>query len=191
MFKAFISLGWACVTAASMGKYGLRDGAYPFDWVRSQLNGVLHFLENDFEDFLCREHLSEDGKIFYDRKWGIEFIHDGSIATEGEYGNICEKYKRRIQRFRKTVQEGKVLFVRAIMDQAEVCWVKENSEYISKIINNFQKEFLTFLMRNPVLLFGICYFFFFIKFLIFQQFLLRIICLAIRNKFFICIKGTS
>lgn len=84
MFKAFISLGWACVTAASMGKYGLRDGAYPFDWVRSQLNGVLHFLENDFEDFLCREHLSEDGKIFYDRKWGIEFIHDGSIATEDQ-----------------------------------------------------------------------------------------------------------
>lgn len=24
MFKAFISLGWACVTAASMEKYGLR-----------------------------------------------------------------------------------------------------------------------------------------------------------------------
>lgn len=148
MFKAFISLGWACVTAASMGKYGLRDGAYPFDWVRSQLNGVLHFLENDFEDFLCREHLSEDGKIFYDRKWGIEFIHDGSIAIEGEYGNICEKYKRRIQRFRKTVQEGKVLFVRAIMDQAEVCWVKENSEYISKIISKFPKSEIVFLAHR-------------------------------------------
>lgn len=83
MFKAFISLGWACVTAASMGKYGLRDGAYPFDWVRSQLNGVLHFLENDFEDFLCREHLSEDGKIFYDRKWELNLYMMVQLRQKG------------------------------------------------------------------------------------------------------------
>ena len=148
MFKAFISLGWACVTAASMEKYGLRDGSYPFDWVRSRLNGVLHFLENDFEDFLCRENLSEDGKCFYDRKWGIDFIHDGTITAEGEYDNICEKYKRRIQRFMETVQEGKVCFVRAIIDQAEVCWIKENSEYISKIISKFPKCEIVFLAHQ-------------------------------------------
>ena len=148
MFKAFISLGWACVTAASMGKYGLRDGSYPFDWVWSRLNGVLHFLENDFEDFLCREHLSEDGKRFYDRKWGIDFIHDGSIAAEGEYDNIREKYKRRIQRFRETTQGGKVCFIRAIRNQDEVYWIKEKSEYISKVISKFPESEIVFLAHQ-------------------------------------------
>ena len=148
MFKAFISLGAACMTAASMEKYGLRDGSYPFGWVVSQLYGVFHFLENDFEDFLCRENLSEDGKRFYDGKWRIHFFHDGSITAEGEYDNICEKYKHRIQRFRETVQEGKVCFVRAIIDQAEVCWIKENSEYILKIINKFPESEIVFLAHQ-------------------------------------------
>lgn len=78
-----------------------------------------------------------------------EFIfHDGSITAEGEYDNICEKYKHRIQRFRETVQEGKVCFVRAIIDQAEVCWIKENSEYILKIINKFPESEIVFLAHQ-------------------------------------------
>lgn len=83
MFKAFISLGAACMTAASMEKYGLRDGSYPFDWVVSQLYGVFHFLENDFEDFLCRENLSEDGKRFYDGKWRIHFFMMVQLRQKG------------------------------------------------------------------------------------------------------------
>lgn len=148
MFKAFISLGWACVTAASMEKYGLRDGSYPFDWVWSQFYGVLHFLENDFEDFLLRDHLSVDGEHFYDRKWGIDFIHDGSIAKSEDYAAVCAKYRRRIDRFRKTTKDGNICFIRCVRNREEVRWIKENRTYISRIINKFPQSKIVFVLHK-------------------------------------------
>lgn len=145
MFSVFISLGYFCGVASSMGKMGIRDGSYPFDWVLSQLKGVLHFVDNDFEDFLCRDHLIEEGSRFYDKWQNMDFIHDGSISKVEEYKNICEKYKHRIERFRKATQNGNVCFIRAIRDWMEVRWIVENAEYITKVISKFPDSKIIFL----------------------------------------------
>ena len=58
MFSNFVSLGEACKVAASMSKYGLRSFSGPFDWVITRrFDMVLHYLENDFEDFLEKSKL--------------------------------------------------------------------------------------------------------------------------------------
>lgn len=58
MFSNFVSLGTACPVASSMSKYGLRSFSGSFDWfITSRFDIVLHYLENDFKDFLERSKL--------------------------------------------------------------------------------------------------------------------------------------
>ena len=52
MYEHIVSLGWYCGVAASMSRYGFREMSGPFDWMFSDFEGVLHFLETSFEDFL-------------------------------------------------------------------------------------------------------------------------------------------
>lgn len=148
MFSTFISLGYFCGVASSMGKLGIRDSSYPFDWVVSQFYGILHFLDSDFEDFLCRDHLVEDGNRFHDIKWKIDFIHDGSISKAEEYKKICVKYERRIERFREVLQNGSVCFIRAVRDQMEIQWIIENVEYITKVMSKFPNSKIIFLLHR-------------------------------------------
>ena len=58
MFHNFISLGAWCPTAASMSKYGLRNGSFLFDWLGTpRFESVIHFIENEFSDFLLKENI--------------------------------------------------------------------------------------------------------------------------------------
>lgn len=50
MPRKYISLGGWCGPALMLGKLGLRTEAYPFDFSRVTLDGVIHFLRNGFED---------------------------------------------------------------------------------------------------------------------------------------------
>ncbi|MDE6055805.1 MAG: papain-like cysteine peptidase, partial [Lachnospiraceae bacterium] len=80
MFSQFISLGSNCRVAASMAKYGFRSWSRQFDWlITYNLEWVLHFIENDFLDFLQIENLeSHQGKEtqFFDKRSGFYFLHD-------------------------------------------------------------------------------------------------------------------
>jgi hypothetical protein len=62
MFSNFISLRCFCGTAASMSKYGLRELSEPFDWCFSELEGVLHMINTDFEQFLDIKNISIDNR---------------------------------------------------------------------------------------------------------------------------------
>lgn len=142
MFQHFISLGWYCGVAASLSKYGLRGFSGPFDWYFSDFEGVVHFLETDFEDFLCKENLftSEDNKKeFCDRKYGCRYIHDVDKDFEQEYHKIYVKYSRRIERFRIVTKE-KCCFIRAVQDEQELEFILRNAERISAIIKKNNKN---------------------------------------------------
>ena len=65
MFRHYISLGCFCGTASAMSKYGLRSFSGPFDWCVSSLSGILHFMENNFTDFLCREGSVKSTSMFF------------------------------------------------------------------------------------------------------------------------------
>lgn len=48
--RQFVSLGGWCGPALCLGKLGLRDVAFPFDFSRVTLDGVVHFLRNGFSE---------------------------------------------------------------------------------------------------------------------------------------------
>lgn len=48
--RKFVSLGGWCGPALILGKLGLRTEAYPFDFSRCTLDGVIHFIRNGFDD---------------------------------------------------------------------------------------------------------------------------------------------
>ncbi|CAE8703090.1 unnamed protein product, partial [Polarella glacialis] len=47
-----ISLGCYSTICQAFKLLKVRQRAYPFDWVRSSMEGIMHCFNTDFEDFL-------------------------------------------------------------------------------------------------------------------------------------------
>lgn len=148
MFQNFVSLGQACSVASSMSKYGLRSWSGPFDWlVTSNFNWVLHYIENEFEDFLPREYLRrlDDNKSndrqFRDEQSGFIFNHDCEYAFEEQYEELKQKYQRRIDKFLEATTSP-TCFLRNIVSQNEIDYISSNQAYINRVIKkgNSQNE---------------------------------------------------
>lgn len=142
MFKYFISLGWFCGTASSLAKYGLRSFSGPFDWYYSELEGIIHFLSCDFQDFLCKDNLKclEDRKLeFEDCKYGFHFNHDVKRDFDEEYDSVYEKYMKRIMKFRYAVKE-KSCFVRAVRSNEELTYILNNEKMISELVRQYNPD---------------------------------------------------
>jgi len=50
-YKHIISLGSNCEVAGGIILANMRDGAYPFDWMTTDLSFIISSFENDFADF--------------------------------------------------------------------------------------------------------------------------------------------
>ncbi len=154
VFSNFISLGSACQTASSMGKYGLRSWSGPFDWlVTDSLKWVLHYMETDFADFLKKENLErchENPKTFVERESGFIFRHDHEYPFEDKYDKLKEKYQKKIDRFQEETVK-KTCFLRTVISSDEVKYIARNYEYINDIIKrkNSRSEII-FLLRQEV-----------------------------------------
>lgn len=147
MYDVFISLGWFCGTAASMSKYGLRNQSGPFDWCFSEFDGVLHFLENDFEDFLCRDNLFVSReREFRDQRWRVIYNHDMIEDLDREYNGIYQKYRRRIDRVQQDIHGGKVCFLRAVKNQKEIQYILENQKKITEIVSKYGENDIVFII---------------------------------------------
>ena len=148
MFKHFVSLGWYCGTAASLAKYGGRSFSSSFDWGFFGLPGVIHALDNCFEDFLKEENIlphyvEADGLIHVvDKKYDMDFNHEISSleAYVKEMPAIREKYRRRIDMLYKTMERFPVCFVRCIRDEAEIAYIERNSQYIASVISKCNEK---------------------------------------------------
>jgi len=94
----FISLGNFCGIARALQALGLKKRSYPFDWVRSPLDGIIHCLETDFEDFLTFTTVRTDEayglKIFQGSHWGGSFWHHDPLAPKVKADMV-----RRMERF--------------------------------------------------------------------------------------------
>lgn len=103
-----ISLGGHCATAGFLKETGLRQAAYPFDWLFSSLEMVDHCLSDDFATFLNPEHhepvalhsrVSKDVQrahhAFYRRNFGIEYVFN-----HHEMPDELDHFKRTVERFR-------------------------------------------------------------------------------------------
>lgn len=91
----FVGLGTYCAVSQALAFLGLRQRAYPFDWVRSPLDGIIHCFEAEFEDFLTYTHTFEkdDLTCFAGARWGGSFWHH-----DLEKVNIQQDFSRRVER---------------------------------------------------------------------------------------------
>jgi hypothetical protein len=74
----FVSLGACCAVSRGLQYLGLKKHSYPFDWLRSPVEGVIHLLETDFVDFLTyteKEQKKDNSTIYKGTRWGGSFWH--------------------------------------------------------------------------------------------------------------------
>ena len=135
VFQNFISLGWYCGTASSMGKHGLRNFSYPFDWISSlSFEGVIHQIETDFSDFLVWQNLElVSEKVFRDVKYNMIFPHDIEVSLYKDYEKICNKYQRRVERFKNSIKMP-TCFIRAVFDDKEAEYIQSNYKNIKRVV---------------------------------------------------------
>jgi hypothetical protein len=91
-----VSLGCYCAISRMLQCLKLKNYSYPFDWVRSGIDGVIHLLENQFQDFLTYSTFRDEGplKIYGSARWGGSFWHH-DLESPQTYDDMT----RRIERF--------------------------------------------------------------------------------------------
>lgn len=133
----FISLGNFCGVARGLQALGLKRRAYPFDWVRSPLWGVMHCLETDFEDFLTFTNVRSDPehglRIFQASRWGGSFWHHNPSEP-----NVKASMVRRIERLLGLGGEDQLsrprVFVRAANSTQELEAAVQLHDRLAKLL---------------------------------------------------------
>jgi hypothetical protein len=148
----FISLGCNCWSAQAIRHAGLRECAFPFDWLFSKdADGLNRAFDEDFAHFTDKEYFVKDD---YDRVavrntyYGMIYTHDwpfhGNSISEDLYGPYLDaikmKYDRRIERFRKLKNfKGKVFFLRTFSTYPDI--VSESTEKARKLKTALDRYF--------------------------------------------------
>lgn len=142
-YEHIISIGSFCSVAMEIERIERRDGAYPFDWCISELEGVLKLIENDFKDFMVYDELMQNivEHSHYMNQYGIQFFHDFNSyePLKDQLHTVHKKYLRRIRRFYKSIKEP-TLFVRYVRDQKEMNYITENYSTIMKLLKKFNLQ---------------------------------------------------
>mmetsp|Transcript_10533 Transcript_10533/g.23529 ORF Transcript_10533/g.23529 Transcript_10533/m.23529 type:complete len:378 (+) Transcript_10533:54-1187(+) len=91
----WISLGNYCAPANAIQAMGLRNFAYPLDWVRSPTRGIIQLFRTDFKDFLSGtpKPSAEHGIGYHNTAWGGSFWHH-DIKNEkvaGDFNRRCQR----------------------------------------------------------------------------------------------------
>jgi len=116
-----VSLGCSCQVKFSFKELGRGAETLPFDWIRVSMDGLVHFLETDFDGFFdapfrIEVPLLKPSCMTAFRSHMHSFWHDDPSNED-----MREKYGRRILRFLSIDASDKpVLFVRAIATTDEV-----------------------------------------------------------------------
>jgi len=119
-----VSLGNDCGPKLSFKHLGRGAETLPFDWSRTRLEGVLHFMRNDFDgffSFVIKEPVPGIDRMVAYRDYLHSFWHDDPRDP-----GMQERYCRRIDRFNAIDAERQmVLFVRAAMLTSELSLAEE------------------------------------------------------------------
>eukprot|EP00929_Paragymnodinium_shiwhaense_P080482 TRINITY_DN41980_c0_g1_i1.p1 TRINITY_DN41980_c0_g1~~TRINITY_DN41980_c0_g1_i1.p1 ORF type:complete len:576 (+),score=143.68 TRINITY_DN41980_c0_g1_i1:170-1897(+) len=121
---------FGCATKRTLQRMCRSSQALPFDWVRATVDGLLHFLEKDFQGFFdytvrkralaaSRQAL---GPGAAPSRWSMTrscrhaFWHDDPDAPE-----MRESYRRRMQNWQAAAFSGRpLLFLRPVLDRDEL-----------------------------------------------------------------------
>jgi hypothetical protein len=131
-----VSLGCFCGPKLSFRKLGRDAETLPLDWCRTRIDGIIDFLQNDFDKFLHYDTKEQiNGVMTLYRSYYHSFWHDDLSKPEE-----IEKYRRRIERFQAIDAHSKpVLFVRAVANDDEVQHLRTLSDLLIKKFGRFAK----------------------------------------------------
>ena len=151
----FVSLGCNCWQAQAMRSiraHGLRDAAFPFDWLFSlNNNGLVKCLNENFENFFNESYIQRYNLTYLDNTYyDFKFTHDWPFydlnVTEERHIKqleyIKKKYTRRIKRFRNlNSYNGKVFFIRCFQThpdyKGEWGWNAQNACNLNEALKRF------------------------------------------------------
>ncbi|WP_440874448.1 DUF1796 family putative cysteine peptidase [Thalassotalea sp. PLHSN55] len=115
-YDSIIPIGANCRVAQALRDLNLRQQALPVDWVLSSAQALLQLIKNDFNHFFEQKYCQ--GMSFFSTKgkkctcvlnhfYQISFIHDKAWHHERFL-----TYNKRIQAFKDTINQDKVLLIR-------------------------------------------------------------------------------
>lgn len=117
--KIVISLGENCNSAWYIKAVGLKKASYPFDWIYSSPEIVLHCLQDDFKTYLEKSYIfntrsgNSAGHKFYHSSL---FNHKNPLKTEDDF----QYYKRCVERFKKVFDStSEIIFVITVITETE------------------------------------------------------------------------
>lgn len=146
-YKHFISLGYFCSIAMELDRIGLRDCLSPFDWIISDFKGVEKAITTNFSDFLNINNIYQNKRereYYKDVYYNFQFYHDFSKyePLKDQLESVKLKYKRRIDRFYKNIQEP-TLFLRYISSEngkEELTYIENNYKQILDMLKTYNKD---------------------------------------------------
>ncbi len=129
MEKIFIPLGNDCSISYQLQKLGLRKITLPFDWIKSDIKGIVKCLEDNFKYFLefdlfeiknisdnfsyveddFNESVINQMLRVYNVKYKFHFLHDfindSSYDISKQFTDFRIKYSRRIEKFNMIMED--------------------------------------------------------------------------------------
>eukprot|EP00927_Polykrikos_kofoidii_P000757 TRINITY_DN1028_c0_g1_i3.p1 TRINITY_DN1028_c0_g1~~TRINITY_DN1028_c0_g1_i3.p1 ORF type:complete len:461 (+),score=53.91 TRINITY_DN1028_c0_g1_i3:122-1504(+) len=126
-----VPLGCMCGTKLSFQRLGRGAETLPFDWMRTTLRGILHFMRSGFDGFFDYVTVEPGpGSMTMYRSQYHSFWHDNPDDP-----NMREKYARRIGRFQNIdASSHPVLFVRAAVSTDELA---DAEEFVQELHGRF------------------------------------------------------
>lgn len=125
-----VSLGNYCGVRQSIKKAGYDAESLPFDWMRTRVEGILHYMRSDFDgffNFVTKMDVPNSGigapAMVMFRDHLHSFWHDDPTQEIER-----EKYRRRIKRFDNLAKDNPsrvLLFVRALAQADELGKTKD------------------------------------------------------------------
>ena len=146
--KYVCSLGSLCHSSNLLKKNNLKSCSYPFDWIFSNHNIIIHCIEDDFKIFLDKSYYvsTEYNRCSHSYYTNGMFHHHNPLNNENDYNY----YIRCVNRFRQLLQyEEHKLFVMIVVNNDNF---KEN---LKNEIIDFNNKFSKY-TKNYTLLF-ICH----------------------------------
>ena len=166
-------MGYDCSSAAALQNMNMRNFALPFDWVQSNVHAIEACFRDDFAKYHTNLRLNAKKTRLIDA-YGFQFPHDyhtsgditPNVETVGEgvyaekeivanwtefYDTVKCKYDRRIERFRRLVQDPHPIVVLCRYPKEDVFLLKElfakyynktNVRFINSSNEIFTNEFM-------------------------------------------------
>jgi len=150
MDNEFISLGNWCAVACGLQAIGVKVKAYPFDWCRSPMDGVIHCLETEFQDFLTYTKVEDfQGRpAYHGALWGGSFWHH-DLKDEGVRHDVLRRIQRLLGHGHEVASKP-LVFVRGVNSLRELCLIQQLRLSLHKAFPNIRHRLLVLIDNQPV-----------------------------------------